>query len=100
MHGKLKLGKLILFYDSNNISLDGDLSMSFIDDIQKRFESYGWQHLLVKDGNDLEEIAAAVEVAKAEKSKPTIIEVNQSLVLVLKNKELQQFMESLLELTV
>ncbi|MGV7959415.1 transketolase, partial [Mycobacterium kansasii] len=39
--GKLKLGKLILFYDSNNISLDGDLSMSFIDDIQKRFESYG-----------------------------------------------------------
>ncbi len=73
--GKLKLGKLILFYDSNNISLDGDLSMSFIDDIQKRFESYGWQHLLVKDGNDLEEIAAAVEVAKAEKSKPTIIEV-------------------------
>ena len=68
-------GKLILFYDSNNISLDGDLSMSFIDDIQKRFESYGWQHLLVKDGNDLEEIAAAVEVAKAEKSKPTIIEV-------------------------
>lgn len=73
--GKLKLGKLILFYDSNNISLDGDLSMSFIDDIQKRFESYGWQHLLVKDGNDLEEIAAAVEVAKSEKSKPTIIEV-------------------------
>ncbi len=73
--GKLKLGKLILFYDSNNISLDGDLSMSFIDDVQKRFESYGWQHLLVKDGNDLEEIAAAVKVAQAEKSKPTIIEV-------------------------
>lgn len=73
--GKLKLGKLILFYDSNNISLDGKLDMSFIDDVQKRFESYGWQHLLVKDGNNLNEIAAAVEVAKAEKSRPTIIEV-------------------------
>lgn len=73
--GKLKLGKLILFYDSNNISLDGDLSMSFIDDVKKRFESYGWQHLLVKDGNDLSEISAAVKLAKAETSKPTIIEV-------------------------
>ncbi len=60
----MKLGKLILFYDSNNISLDGNLEQSFIDDVQKRFESYGWQHLLVKDGNDLDEIAAAIEVAK------------------------------------
>ena len=73
--GKLKLGKLILFYDSNNISLDGNLDMSFIDDIQKKFEAYGWQHLLVKDGNDLDEIAAAVEIAKADKEHPTIIEV-------------------------
>lgn len=73
--GKLKLGKLILFYDSNNISLDGDLDKAFVDDVKKRFEAYGWQHILVKDGNDLEEIAAAVEVAQAEKAKPTIIEV-------------------------
>lgn len=73
--GKLKLGKLVLFYDSNNISLDGDLDKSFIDDIKMRFESYGWQHILVKDGNDLTEIAAAVEQAKAETEKPTIIEV-------------------------
>ncbi|WP_096816964.1 transketolase [Lactococcus fujiensis] len=73
--GKLKLGKLILFYDSNNISLDGNLEQSFIDDVQKRFESYGWQHLLVKDGNDLDEIAAAIEVAKKDTTHPTIIEV-------------------------
>ncbi|CAM3144336.1 transketolase [Lactococcus hircilactis] len=73
--GKLKLGKLILFYDSNNISLDGKLEQSFTDDVQKRFESYGWQHLLVKDGNDLDEIAAAVALAKADLNRPTIIEV-------------------------
>lgn len=73
--GKLKLGKLVLLYDSNGISLDGDLSMSFQDNVQERFESYGWQHLLVKDGNDLSEISTAIERAKAEKSKPTIIEV-------------------------
>ncbi|MFV0556861.1 MAG: transketolase [Lactovum sp.] len=73
--GKLKLGKLILFYDSNDISLDGELNKSFIDDVKMRFESYGWQHILVKDGNDLEEIATAIERAKTEKNKPTIIEV-------------------------
>jgi transketolase len=73
--GKLKLGKLVLFYDSNNISLDGKLEMSFIDDVKMRFESYGWQHILVKDGNDLDEIAAAVKLAQAETEKPTIIEV-------------------------
>ena len=73
--GKLKLGKLILFYDSNNISLDGKLEQSFTDDVQKRSESYGWQHLLVKDGNDLDEIAAAVALAKADLNRPTIIEV-------------------------
>ncbi|GAB2025662.1 transketolase [Lactovum odontotermitis] len=73
--GKQKLGKLILFYDSNNISLDGNLDQAFIDDVKMRFESYGWQHILVKDGNSLEEISTAVERAKAEKTKPTIIEV-------------------------
>ncbi|HEY0222366.1 MAG TPA: transketolase [Lactovum miscens] len=73
--GKLKLDKLILLYDSNNISLDGKLEKSFTDDIQKRFESYNWQYLLVKDGNDLDEIAIAIEAAKKETSRPTIIEV-------------------------
>lgn len=73
--GQLKLGKLVLLYDSNDISLDGPLDKSFSDNVQLRFESYGWQHILVKDGNDLEEIASAIEAAKAEKNKPTIIEV-------------------------
>lgn len=75
MAGHLKLGKLVLLYDSNDISLDGPTSMSFTEDVKGRFEAYGWQHILVKDGNDLEEIAAAIEAAKAETEKPTIIEV-------------------------
>lgn len=73
--GQLKLGKLVLLYDSNDISLDGPLNKSFTDDVKMRFESYGWQHILVKDGNDLEAIEAAIAEAKAETDKPTIIEV-------------------------
>jgi transketolase len=73
--GHLKLGKLVLLYDSNDISLDGPTSKAFTDDVKMRFESYGWQHILVKDGNDLDEIAKAIEEAKAETEKPTIIEV-------------------------
>ena len=64
--GHLKLGKLVLLYDSNDISLDGPTSMAFTEDVKGRFEAYGWQHILVKDGNDLEEISAAIEAAKAE----------------------------------
>ncbi|WP_270251738.1 transketolase [Lactococcus garvieae] len=73
--GHLKLGKLVLLYDSNDISLDGPTSMAFTEDVKGRFEAYGWQHILVKDGNDLEAIAKALEEAKAETQKPTIIEV-------------------------
>ena len=72
---QLKLGKLVLFYDSNDISLDGPISKSFPDDIKMRFESYGWQHILVKDGNDLAAIEAAITAAKANLDQPTIIEV-------------------------
>lgn len=73
--GHLQLGKLILLYDSNNISLDGDLQHAFSEDIQSRFSSCGWQTLLVEDGNDLESINDAIRLAKLEKDKPTIIEV-------------------------
>ncbi len=73
--GHLKLGKLIMLYDSNNISLDGPTSMAFTDDIKKKFEAYGWQHILVKDGNNLNEIYEAIESAKLEKNKPSIIEI-------------------------
>lgn len=70
----LQLDKLIVLYDSNDISLDGDLDKAFSEDIKKRFESYGWNHILVKDGNDLEEINSAIEKAK-EQNGPTMIEV-------------------------
>lgn len=86
MAGHLKLGKLILFYDSNDISLDGPTSKAFTEDVKGRFEAYGWQHILVKDGNDLDAIAKAIEEAKAEKTKPTIIEVKTIIGFGAKNQ--------------
>ncbi|MGG0718625.1 transketolase [Robertmurraya massiliosenegalensis] len=73
--GHLKLGKLVVLYDSNDISLDGDLDRSFSESIEKRFKSYGWQYIRVEDGNDLEEIAKALEEAKSDETHPTMIEV-------------------------
>ncbi|TXL67769.1 transketolase [Cerasibacillus terrae] len=73
--GHLKLNKLIALYDSNDISLDGDLNQAFSENTQKRFEAYGWQVLRVEDGNDLEEIKDALQKAKNNKEQPTLIEV-------------------------
>lgn len=73
--GHLKLNKLVVLYDSNDISLDGDLSMSFSEDIQKRFESYGWNYLRVNDGNELDDLSEKIAQAKKSSDKPTIIEV-------------------------
>ncbi len=73
--GHLQLEKLIVLYDSNDISLDGDLEKSFSENIQKRFESYGWNYLKVQDGTDIDEINAAIERAKANTGGPTLIEV-------------------------
>ncbi len=75
MAGHMKLGKLIVLYDSNDISLDGPTSKAFTENVGARYEAYGWQHILVKDGNDLEAISKAIETAKAETDKPTLIEV-------------------------
>lgn len=75
MAGHMKLGKLIVLYDSNDISLDGPTSKAFTENVGARYEAYGWQHILVKDGNDLDEIEAAIEAAEAETDKPTLIEV-------------------------
>lgn len=75
MAGHMRLGKLIVLYDSNDISLDGPTSKAFTENVGARYEAYGWQHILVKDGNDLDEIEAAIEAAKAETDKPTLIEV-------------------------
>lgn len=73
--GHLKLGRLIVLYDSNDISLDGDLHQSFSESIQDRFKAYGWQYLRVEDGNDLTSIAKAIEEAQKDDSRPTLIEV-------------------------
>jgi len=73
--GHLQLEKLIVLYDSNDISLDGDLEKSFSENVQKRFESNGWNYIKVQDGNDVEAINNAIEQAKASKGKPTLIEI-------------------------
>ncbi len=73
--GHLGLGKLIVLYDSNDISLDGDLQQSYSDDVEQRFSAYGWQVIHVSDGNDLTEISHAIEQAKENKTQPTLIEV-------------------------
>ncbi|SDY10165.1 transketolase [Evansella caseinilytica] len=73
--GHLKLGKLVVLYDSNDISLDGPTSKAFTENVGQRFEASGWQHILVKDGADLQSISKAIEEAQAEKNKPTLIEV-------------------------
>ncbi|MEH7345990.1 transketolase [Bacillus sp. JJ1532] len=73
--GHLNLGRLIVLYDSNDISLDGDLNKSFSESVEQRFKSYGWQYLRVEDGNDLTEIANAIEEAKLDVNHPTLIEV-------------------------
>jgi len=73
--GHLGLHKLIVLYDSNDISLDGDLHMAYSDDVQKRFEGYNWQVLRVEDGNDTDAIRNALLEAKANKEQPTLIEV-------------------------
>lgn len=75
MAGHMKLGKLVVLYDSNDISLDGDLNLSFGENIQKRVESVNWQYLRVEDGNDIAAIAAAIAAAKQNDSQPTLIEV-------------------------
>ncbi|MFY0802140.1 transketolase [Peribacillus frigoritolerans] len=73
--GHLQLGRLVVLYDSNDISLDGDLSQSFSESVADRFKSYGWQYIRVEDGNDLQEIAKAIEEAKTDDARPTLIEV-------------------------
>ncbi|MFQ3543236.1 transketolase [Halobacillus rhizosphaerae] len=73
--GHLGLGKLVVLYDSNDISLDGDLDRSFSESVEKRYEAYGWQVIRVEDGTDTEEIARAIESAKQNTDQPTMIEV-------------------------
>lgn len=73
--GHLGLGKLIVCYDDNRITIDGDTSLSFTEDVNKRYESYGWHVQTVDDVNDLTALAQAIENAKAETSRPSIIKI-------------------------
>jgi transketolase len=73
--GHLKLGKLIYLYDDNDISLDGPTSLAYTEDAMKRFEAYGWHTQQVKDGNNLDEIEAAIKAAQEETEKPSIISI-------------------------
>ncbi len=70
--GHNRLGKLVVLYDDNNITIDGDTALSFTEDVLKRFEAYGW-HTQRVDGHDPEAVAAAIEQAKAEGQRPSII---------------------------
>ncbi|WP_100331013.1 transketolase [Bacillus xiapuensis] len=73
--GHLQLGRLIVLYDSNDISLDGDLDKSFSESVKDRFQAYGWQYIRVEDGNNMEEIAKAIEAAQQDDRRPALIEV-------------------------
>jgi transketolase len=71
--GHLRLGKLIFLYDQNHISLAGATSLCFTEDVGKRFEAYGWHTVHVEEGNDTDEVAAAIEQARAETRRPSLI---------------------------
>ncbi|MDX9689931.1 MAG: transketolase [Alphaproteobacteria bacterium] len=70
--GHLKLGRLIVYYDDNKISIDGSTALSFTENVQERFRAYGW-HVLEVDGHDPDAIALATEAALAETTKPSLI---------------------------
>ncbi len=77
--GTLGLNKLIVLYDSNNISIEGSTDIAFTEDVTKRFEAFGFQTLLVEDGNNLDEIKNAIEEAKKDKKRPTMITIKTKI---------------------
>ena len=85
--GTLGLGKLIVLYDSNNISIEGNTDIAFREDVAKRYEAYGWHVLKVADGNDIDSVEAAIEEAKKETSKPSMIIVKNIIGYGCKEKQ-------------
>jgi transketolase len=77
--GHLKLGKLICLYDNNSVTLSAGTDMTFSEDRARRFEAYGWQTISIADGNDLKAIDAALETARAETTRPSLILVRTHL---------------------
>ena len=77
--GTLGLNKLIVLYDSNKISIEGSTDIAFTEDVKARFDAFGFQTLVVEDGNNLDEIHAAIEAAKADKTRPSMIMVKTQI---------------------
>ena len=85
--GHLRLGKLIVLYDDNRVSLAGSTGLAFTEDIEMRFKAYGWQVQKVKDGNDVAAIDRAIKKAKKEKEKPSLICVRTTIGYGAPNKQ-------------
>ncbi len=86
--GQLELGRLIYFYDDNDISLDGPTSLSFdSEDVSKRFEAYGWHVMDVQDANDVDALRSALAEGKAETTRPTLIHVHSVIGYPSPNKQ-------------
>ena len=77
--GTLKLNKLIVLYDSNNISIEGNTDIAFTEDVSARFKAMGFKVLEVKDGNDISAIGKAIEEAKEDKESPSFIKINTKI---------------------
>lgn len=77
--GTLKLNKLVVLYDSNNITIEGDTEVAFTENVRARYEALGWNTLLVEDGNDIEAISKAIAEAKKSTDKPTLIEIKTKI---------------------
>ena len=77
--GHLQLGQLIYLYDNNHITIEGETSLAFNEDVAERFKSYGWHVQAVADGNDIEAITTAIENAKKEKQRPSLISVRTQI---------------------
>ncbi len=87
MAGYLKLGKLIVFYDDNHITIEGSTGIAFNEDVLARYAAYGWHTQRITDGNDLEGISKAIEAAKAVKDKPSVIAVRTHIGFGSPNKQ-------------
>lgn len=77
--GHLRLGKLIGFYDDNHITIEGDTRLTYSDDARVRFQAYGWHVQRIEDANDLEALSSAIDTAKAETSRPSLIIVRSHI---------------------
>ncbi len=84
--GHLRLGNLIYLYDDNHISIEGNTEITFTEDTVKRFEAFGWHVQTVEDGNDVEKIAEAIQAAKDEKDRPSLIKIRTHIAYGSPNK--------------